>query len=306
MAGPRPADQRLRRLLAMLPWLMQHERVSVAEVASRFDVRPEQLVRDLELAAMCGLPPYTDQLIDLYIDEGWIHVGVPRLFTRPLRLTPREGFALAAACRAALELPGADPTGPLATALAKLDAALGERPAMVIELDEPPFLGAVRDAVAGGEELAIEYWSAWREERTARTIRPRVLWSDQGKWYVVAEDSRAGAVRRFRVDRIEALEATGGRFEVRAMAPPSELLTADEGVEVELDLPAAARWVAERYPVNAIEEHGDRLRVRLAVVSQPWFERLLLRLGAEARVVAPEPMRALAAEAAARVLARYR
>ena len=46
-------------------------------------------------------------------------------FTRPLRLTAAEGFALLAAGRALLAVPGSDEHGPLATALDKLEAALG-------------------------------------------------------------------------------------------------------------------------------------------------------------------------------------
>ena len=55
---------------------------------------------------MCGLPPFVDEMIDVFIDEDVVFVGVPRLFTRPLRLTAPEGFALVAAGRAAMQLPG--------------------------------------------------------------------------------------------------------------------------------------------------------------------------------------------------------
>ena len=36
---------------------------------------------------MCGLPPFVDEMIDVFIDDDMVVVGVPRLFTRPLRLT---------------------------------------------------------------------------------------------------------------------------------------------------------------------------------------------------------------------------
>src|SRR5262245_25901936 len=111
--GPEGAGPRLRRLLLLLPWLMERGQVPVAEATERFAVSEAQLIADLELVAMCGLPPYVDELIDVFIDDGVISVGIPRLFTRPLRLTAREGFALLAAGRAAMAVPGADPTGPL-------------------------------------------------------------------------------------------------------------------------------------------------------------------------------------------------
>ena len=122
----RPAEERLRRLLVMLPWLMERGEVTVAEAAARFDLTEAEVVSDLELAAMCGLPPFVDELIDVFIDEGLIFVGVPRLFTRPLRLNAVEAFELLTAGRAAMELPGGDPEGPLARGLAKLATALGE------------------------------------------------------------------------------------------------------------------------------------------------------------------------------------
>ena len=58
---------------------------------------------------MCGLPPFVDEMIDVFIDDDTVVVGVPRLFTRPLRLTAPEGFALVAAGRAAMQLPGRRP-----------------------------------------------------------------------------------------------------------------------------------------------------------------------------------------------------
>ena len=70
--GPRPTSERLRRLLVMLPWLMEREEVPLAEVAERFSVSEAELVKDLELASMCGLPPYQDELVDLYIDDDMV------------------------------------------------------------------------------------------------------------------------------------------------------------------------------------------------------------------------------------------
>ncbi len=50
---------------------------------------------------------------------------------------------------------------------------------------------------------------------------------------------------------------------------------------------------------------GDRVEVELFVGGEAWLERLLLRLGPDARVVGPPEYRSLAAEAAARILRLY-
>ena len=145
----------------MLPWLMERGEVPVAEAAARFDLTEAEVAEDLELVAMCGLPPFVDELVDVFIDDGVIWVGVPRLFTRPLRLNSVEAWELLAAGRAAMELPGADPDGPLGRGLAKLAAALGDddTSGVRIDLDRPSLTDEVAAAARSGAALRIEYWS---------------------------------------------------------------------------------------------------------------------------------------------------
>jgi proteasome accessory factor C len=307
--GPRPAQERLRRLLVMLPWLMERGDVAVAEAAERFHVSEPHLIHDLEVASMCGLPPYVDELVDLWIEDGIIHVGVPRLFTRPLRLTAPEGFALLAAGRAAMALPGADPAGPLGRALEKLAVALGadDQPALVVDVERPPLLEVVQRAARESERLAITYYSAGRGELRSRAVDPQRVFTTRGRWYVVADDSLAGPARTFRIDRIESADRLGEHFEHREVPVERGDFFGDaDTVDVILLLPASAAWVVETYPVQGAETQPDgRLRVRLAIASERWLERLLLRAGPEAEVVDPAGWADLGRVAAARLLERY-
>ncbi|MEY2400966.1 MAG: proteasome accessory factor, partial [Ilumatobacteraceae bacterium] len=163
--GPRRSAERLRRLLVMLPWLMEQGEVPVAEMAARFELSEAELIGDLELAALCGLPPFIDEMIDVFIDEGIVFAGLPRLFTRPLRLTAPEGFALLSSGRAAMQLPGADPDGSLARALDKLAAVLGED-GVVVDVPQPPATADLAAAVNDNARLSVRYWSAHRDEET--------------------------------------------------------------------------------------------------------------------------------------------
>jgi proteasome accessory factor C len=310
-SGRKPAEERLRRLLVMLPWLMERGEVALADVARHFRTTPEEVAADLELAAMCGLPPFVDELIDVFIDDDVVVVGVPRLFTRPLRLTAPEGFALVAAGRAAMELPGADPAGPLGRGLRKLAAALGDD-GVVVELPRSEALDALIDtvttAVRRAERLAVRYWTPSRDEVTERTITPRQVFHDRGEWYVAADDERSGEQRTFRIDRIESIEPTGEFGEPEAgVAVAAGEWFADGGLpRVTLRLEPAARWVIERYPVDDVEELDDGIVVaRFPVASERWLERLLLRLGHDADVIEPREWRTMGREAAGRLLARY-
>ena len=304
--GPRPVAERLRHMLVMLPWLMERGEVPVAEMAERFGLTEEQLVKDIELVSMCGLPPYVDELIDVWIDEGMVSTGIPRVFTKPLRLTAPEGFALLAAARVAMQLPGADTEGALARALDKLAAALGD--VVLVDQPQPPATAAVAAAAERSERVTISYWSATAEASSDRDITPRRVFLDRGRWYVVADDHRSGEQRIFRIDRIDACTPTGVFDEPREVAAPAgDEWFADAGLPVaRLALPAAAGWVVERYPTRSVEadDTGGSV-VELTVTDPRWLRELLLRLGPTARVVSPPEWRHLGADAAAELLARY-
>jgi proteasome accessory factor C len=308
--GPEPAGTRLRRLLILLPWLMERGQVPVEEAAERFGVGREQLIHDVELAALCGLPPYVDEMIDLFVEDDVIYAGVPRLFTRPLRMTAREAFSLLAAGRAALELPGADPDGPLARALDKVAAVLGGAPVLQVDVPHPVFLDAARAAADEGRRLAITYFVANRGERAERVVDPIAVVGDRGHWYLQALDHGVGEERWFRVDRIEALRETGEP--VSADLPPASeapdwLSQFGDAALVRLRVSTDGAWMTERYPVTSVTPDGpEHLVVELPVLSVRWLERLLLRLGPTAEVLEPPGLRRAGAEAAARVLAHYR
>ena len=338
MSGPRNAEDRLRRLLVVLPYLMEVGEVPLADVAARFDMREDEVVADLELVAMCGLPPYVDEMIDVFVDDGMVFVGVPRLFTRTLRLTAPEAFSLLAAGRAAMELPGVDVTGPLARGLGKLADALGAAgldpgsasadatAGVAIDLDRPVFTDVVTDAVGEGAELAVRYYSPARDEITERTVVPRHVFVEAGNWYVRADDERSGETRTFRIDRFEDVVATGRTVPPADDVDPaarSPFFTDVEVPRVTLRLGPAAQWITDRYPVDDVApvprgrarvagRRPDTKRatagwvdVTLPVSSERWLARLLLRLGADAEVVDSGDVGVGAAELAQRVLAGY-
>jgi proteasome accessory factor C len=248
----------------------------------------------------------------VFIDDGVISIGVPRLFTRPLRLNSVEAWELLAAGRAAMELPGAEPGGPLGRGLAKLAAALGEddTSGVRIDLDRPERTDAVADAVRTGTQLRIRYRSPARDEVTERLIVPRQVFTDRGQWYVSADDGRTGEVRTFRIDRIESIEPMGD-----AVAPGDDPLPTPGSWFADGSVPRAtirfaprARWVIERYPVDSVSEPDADgwVTVQLPVASEHWLRCTLVRLGRGAELVAPESWREIGTDAVAELLERYR
>jgi predicted DNA-binding transcriptional regulator YafY len=295
----------------MLPWLAARGGASTTELAERFGISEPEVVSMLELAACCGLPPYTpDQLMELIVSDGWVEARLGRHLSRPRRLTPAEGFTLAASARAILAVPGADPEGALARALGKLDGVLGAR--VDVGLDEPPLLELVRQAAGQGHSLRIEYYSASRDELSTRQVDVWNVFARDGHWYLDGWCHLAGGRRLFRVDRIREAHVLDAAEEPRP-APglssrevPETFVPGPETRLVTIETGPGGHWVVESYPTERVEElSGGRLRITLGVGGRAWLERLLLRLGADAKVLGPAELSDVGRKAAARLLARY-
>ncbi len=334
MTLPASAPDRFHLLFAVLAWLVPRKSASIAEVAHQFTIDPADVVSLIETAACCGVPPYTaDTLLDLYIDEDRIEANFGNLLERPRRLTAPEGFALVAAARAILAVPGADPNRSLERATAKLAEVLGDRGRVAVTMDPVTSLGAVRSALEARRQIEVTYYSASRDQLSVRKIEPFHLFTADGHWYVDAYCHQADAVRHFRLDRITvvvptdepfdaaaswAIEEKGGSAvttggtttgesaEIGNMPEGSAAAFFDDAPDVEIEVPFEMKRAIDGLPVRSIAMvPGGRVRVVLPMGGVPWLERLMLVLGAGASVLSPPELTGLPARAAARVRARY-
>lgn len=307
-----PADVRLGRLLAIVPWVSAHDGPTVEEICRRFGVEEKDLLADLNLLFMCGVHPFTpDVLIDVNVADGRVWISMADYFRRPLRLNPQEGLALASAASAFLEVPGADADGALATARDKLLTVLGvgADEGLEVELGEIPseLLTTVRAAAESHQKVEIEYYSFGRDGHSRRVVQPWRVFNSAGQWYVAGWCELARAQRLFRLDRVTSAERTGETFDPPAMdedISPEVYHPAPDDPVMVLDLDPAVQWIAEQYPVENVTPRPDGvLRVTIRSGQRAWLERLLLRAGTAARVV--EGDRTIAPDAAARLLSRY-
>jgi proteasome accessory factor C len=309
------SGDRLPRLLALLPYLLAHPGVRVAEAADDFAVPEAQLRRDLQLLWMCGLPGHgPGDLIDLSFEGDTVSVGHDAGLARPLRLTADEALALVVALRTLADQPGLTDRGAVERALAKVEAAAGgavEAASAVAVAVEPTdrVLAQLRGALDQGRAVHLTYYVAARDETTERDVDPvRLRWAD-GRWYLEAWCRSVGAMRFFRMDRVDAVEILD-----EPSAPPADAVPRDltEGIYqpapehplVTLRLDQPGRWVAEYYQCETATPLADgRVEVTLRAADPAWMRRLVLGLGSAAEVVGPawlvEQVRAEAAEALA-------
>ncbi len=307
------ASERLRRLLAVLVHLSRVKEASIAELAERFEMDQGELVHELELAACCGTPPYTpDQLIDLIIDGDRVSAYALDHLAKPRRLTPEEGFSLAAAAKALTEVAGAGDESALASALGKLEAVLGES-LFSLEVGQPEHLRQLQRAAEAHQQVEIEYFSSAATEPSCRRVDPYQVVLREGRWYMDGWCHLVDGLRRFAVDRVQAARTTGESFEPparleRSLAAPGAFLGGPGTVVARVAVPAGAEFGLEQVALGPLMELPDGRKAADVAVGDPegWFGRLLLSLGPGCAVLAPPELTELPGRAAARALRAYR
>ncbi|CAN5529765.1 WYL domain-containing protein [soil metagenome] len=310
--------RRLGRILVLLPYAIRHPGVTVDELSRKFGVRKRDVIDDLELVFLCGLPGYgPGDLIDVSIEDDRVHVRMADYFGAPLRLSPAEALGLYAGGQALAALPEMAEAVALRSALSKLGRALGlqdEGDGRGIELKLQPgpgeHLARLRRGLEDRRRVRLEYLSATRGEMTERVVDPWALIVAWGRSYLVAWDHLSDDERMFRTDRIKSVELTDVPADVPADFRPERYGRAfveRGGVRlISMEISASvARWFKDPYPVRSSKELDDGWHaVELASDSDTWAATLVLRLGGDVRAVSPDSIaeraRALAGAIAAR------
>ncbi len=301
---------RLTRILAMLPWVIAHPGVTVDEVCDRFGYTRKQLLEDLDLVFVCGLPGYgPGDLMVAYVEDDEVIVDTADYFAGAPRLSAAESVALLASGLAVLGSGGG--TEALNRAVEKLSRSLlpDDPDAFTVDLADagPQFTQMLREAASEGAVVEITYTSLSRNETTVRAIEPWTVFTSLGNWYVSGFCRRATDDRVFRIDRIRAARRTGDRFQPPAEPPAPQVsyVPDDDDVECVIELSGPARWVTEYYPVAIESQTSDLTTIRFSASDPAVAAGLLLRLGGTARLLEGDEVRAALSDLKSEVLARY-
>ena len=291
-------EERLPRLLAMVPYFLAHQGISASEAAADFGITEKQLRRDLDLLWMCGLPGHgPGDLIDLSYEGESVTVIFDAGMSRPLRLTSEEALALVVALRTLAETPGLADGDAVQRALAKVERAAGgvvDDTTVAISLDtDSRMLPVLRNALDDGRAVLLRYYTATRDETTERIVDPMRLFEMDGHHYLEAWCRSAEGMRIFRVDRIEHAE----RLDEPSRPPDGiELRDLNEGVYqpasehllATLRLWPAYFWVADYYSTEEVVETDGALQVSLRVADPAWVRALALGSAGQVEVLSPD------------------
>lgn len=298
-------QERIPRLLALVPWLSSRPGVTFSETAQHFGISIEQLTLDLYQLVVCGLPGYgPDQLVDIdFYDLEHIWVTDPQTLTTPLRLTSEELTALSIALRLLAQIPGVEYKDELVSLTAKLDNAASGH--MTVKFADLVQIEAQVDQVVNevverglGEGLMIKFeYHSDADSITHRLVSPLRVFGIDDHVYLEAYCEHAEAIRIFRLDRMREPAVTtepARLIEVPPAAPNLEAVS--NAPTAEILLSEKTSWVAEETWVTT--DPMDPLRIFVPYLSEDWLVRWVLSLGGGIRLISPPHLAAIIRETA--------
>jgi proteasome accessory factor C len=298
------AAERALRLLDLVPFILVNQGISINQLAKEFNVSKEEIIKDLNLLFVCGLPGYTPlELIDISFEDELVYLRDPQNLAEPRTLTISEMIVTRIALGALYELiPDREKRAEIQSLQKKLSAlyesAIPEN-AIHVEIDkELQTQRIVENAIQAGKNLSIKYLNLTKDEISGREITPMELVSNEQGTTLNAFCHRVGAVRSFKIAQIiTAEENDGGPTFLNV--PQDE----EQGAQVRLKTIDSDPSLVNRLIKDAISV-GDNVYV-IKIFQDEWLMRTVFSQPS-LEISAPVKMREFLHKEAKNALERYR
>ncbi|MHB8189369.1 MAG: helix-turn-helix transcriptional regulator [Ferrimicrobium sp.] len=290
----RRLGDRFDLVAGVLGYLRRHGGVStIGELAGVFEFAPSDMASLLESVSLCGVPPYTpDVLFEILVDRelDLVEVRLDTLLTRPRQVDIVEGISTLVTVEAVARVMNQE-VPELDTAVTKLRSAIWgqfQRCALHADVEPPDSVARLRRAILSELCVEIDYRPATGSPGL-RHVSPVRLMMLGDRWYLYAV--HRGEARRYRLDRIVSFEVcqndgcTSEEVVARALdaldlSDPFDSNRRGEAVEVELT--GRGREILDYLTMGAAEILSPS-HVRVWSLSREWTVLLLIQLGSNAR-----------------------
>lgn len=290
------AIDRTSRALDLIPFISKNPGWTIAELAVRFETTPAQIIRDLEMLFMCGLPGHShSELIDLEIEPDYVAVRNPQNLAKPRRFTVTEVYALLLGLHS-LEstIVDIDTKSRVERLKSQLHGFLSDRNNLVAA-DQKPISdidSVLISAAQRGQAAQIRYRSARTDTETGRVIHPQSFYKERDFIYFVAFCENVQEVRHFRSDRIMDVKILERIPTISpTLAQPSSQTPMDSLIHVSLS--TRNRFFIEEHSsiVSEVVESAGRLTVTFSLGDVQWLLKALIALPGEVEILEPATFR---------------
>jgi proteasome accessory factor C len=282
------ALDRTARALDLVPYLLEHQGISIPELADVFGVSEKQINDDLVLIHMCGLPGYTPlELIEMYYEDGYVTVSDPQSFDRPRKMNRTEMTSILVSLDLLKSLRTDDIGSEIESLKNKLlkNAKFDNPIVVVANPQNTKTYEFFEVAIAKAKSIRISYSSGSRDATTERDILPNELYVANGFTYINAWCYTSNGDRTFRLDRILNFEIIESQKVAVDRSQSSERI---EAIGIELLVSKSARnFVEDNRAIIGTLEDGEFIRVSLNRIDREWLIRTIIGFGGLIQVSRP-------------------
>jgi proteasome accessory factor C len=278
------AVARVTRVLDLVPFILENPGIEVSALAKKFSVSEKQVLADLELIFMCGLPGYTPyELIDLVFEDGVVTVIDPQVLDKPRVFNEVEAVVL----NLGLSIIKNAINDPIKIeSIEVLQKKIGAKFALISEISfstsKPAFYDLVSDAIARSEGLNLTYNSISRDEVSDRFVVPKRIYLAQGNFYFIAIDTNSNKERHFRMDLILNCEISNS-----VSTNNSSLADVEESFEFKIQ--STNKYLTERYSdlFTDVSQQGDVYQAVGSMNNPQWLKRLVISNAPDLQLLEP-------------------
>ena len=300
------AALRAIRLLDLVPYIVAHPGISITELAKEFSITRDEVLKDLNLLFLCGLPGYTPlELIDISFDEESVVIRDPQNLAAPRNLNESEAL-IARIALAALEesTPRTAAAYPQIVALrekiAKAFSSSIPASAITFTLDkERATLEAIEAAIMQELDLEITYNNVTKDSSSRRSITPISIIAEDKRTLVSAYCHSAKALRTFNLAQISEVST-----KARIVRADLERLEDSRG--------SSAEVIIKSEDSSFLTENASSLKelskscYQIDIFQPEWIVRSVLAGVDSIELAKPLELRAEIAERANRALLAYK
>ncbi|GDX13727.1 protein pafC [Actinomycetes bacterium] len=300
------AALRAIRLLDLVPYIVAHPGISITELAKEFSISRDEVLKDLNLLFLCGLPGYTPlELIDISFDEESVVIRDPQNLAAPRNLNESEAL-IARIALAALEesTPRTAAAYPQIVALrekiAKAFSSSIPASAITFTLDkERATLEAIEGAIKQELDLEITYSNVTKDSSSRRSITPISIIAEVKRTLVSAYCHSAKALRTFNLSQISEVST-----KARIVRADLERLEDSRG--------SSAEVIIKSEDSSFLSENASSLKelskscYQIDIFQPEWIVRSVLAGADSIELAKPLELRAEIAERATRALLAYK
>jgi proteasome accessory factor C len=298
------AALRAVRLLDLVPFILEHQGITVKELAREFGVTKEEILKDLNLLFLCGLPGYTPlELIDISFEDEVVEVRDPQNLSKPRNLTYSEALITRIALNALQEILPKDSVKHLEIkALVQIIESTFSNTlpqgSLHIEIDkEMLHRQLIEVAIRDQQDLKIKYVNKTKDEVSERRVTPENISSYQDEIWLLGHCHSAGAARTFKLSNILEAQITARTDEVLSSTQEN---TSTHQIEFKLD-----RHDSKIMTVPGLRKSDDDPGAyQINIFQEPWLLRTAIsEPGLE--ITSPKGARAKVRQAALMAISQY-